>query len=583
MIGAIFYIVSFIFAVSLLVLLPKRKEPASLFVDILFSYVTVLCVATVPVFVLNFVGIPINQFLIGGLFAIIGILAGLKLLLVKRKQQHYIKKNEVIFVIILILAVGVFALYIFTPYIHANYFNPVDPYHHFLYASETIRSGRISDMFVNPMYNGMFMQLFSWALPQSWLYKAFILSDIYHIVLELLFFYAVLLIIFENKIKKYTLLVISLFYWGTFLMFSFLWGFVYWSMAAMLAEYVLVLLKLLLDKKDSVKTLLILIISGIFATTMCYIAFAPGVVLSVLGVIIYYYLKNHDIKWNKQMQRYSLLVVSILVIIAILGYYFVFYRRGFPLGWVMQMGDQQNIGLELLLLFPLVIYTMVITIRERANLTALQVAYILQLILQMIFTILSICHIISTYYLQKTYFLLFFLSIVIIGEHGAKWTKKNAQYVCLYFIGVFGIMVLSYDGKESDTISLQQSTMVQNLDVLSEFDFSNGVLSDNGKIYLMQYAMEEVDDENNVISLITSTGGNKGIGLWLKATYEDATFISLDEVECSPEKMDALLAAKGATHFMIFFDDLLYIDELNDYFNSFERVYQNDAGFIGKL
>ena len=47
--------------------------------------------------------------------------------------------------------------------------------------------------------------------------------------------------------------------------------------------------------------------------------------------------------------------------------------------------------------------------------------------------------------------------------------------------------------------------------------------------------------------------------------------------------MDALLAAKGATHFMIFFDDLLYIDELNDYFNSFERVYQNDAGFIGKL
>ena len=82
--------------------------------------------------------------------------------------------------------------------------------------------------------------------------------------------------------------------------------------------------------------------------------------------------------------------------------------------------------------------------------------------------------------------------------------------------------------------------------------------------------------------MIVSGGAAKGTGLWLDATYPNATVICMGDYDCTEEKLDELLEQCGATHFMVFFDDLLYIYDLHDYFDSFERVYQNDAGFIGK-
>ena len=583
MIGALFYVASFIFAVSMLIMYPKKKEKVNFIVDALFSYVSVLCITSIFAFSLNLFKIPINLFSMSGLFVVSGLVAGLGTIMKKKMQHHYLCKNDVIAVIILLLIVGIFSLFIFTPYIHANYYNPVDPYNHFLYAMNIVRSEHLSGMFFNPLYNGMFVELFAWAIPQSWLYKAFIVSDIYHVILELLFFYAVLLVVTKHKVKKHTLLGIGLLYWCSFLMFSFLWGFVYWSMAVMLAEYVCILLKLYVEKENIAKILLGFIIAGLFAITMCYIEFAPGMVLTVLTVWIYSYAKDKAIRWNLKYFKYGICIVCALAVLAIIGYYYVFYTKGLIFSMVLQMGEQQNIGLELVLMFLLVMYILLKTIREQTRFTAIQLAYLANLLLQIAFTILSICHVISTYYLQKPYFILFFLSVTVILEYGAKWTKKNIQYILLYVVAVLGFLTLSYDGADSSTISLQQSTAVQNLDVLTKCNFSEGVLSNNGKIYLMQYAMEELEPEGGAVPLIISTSGRRGIGLWFDATYSDAINIFRENVHCTAAEMTELLREKESTHFIIFYDDLLYIYDLNEYFNSFERVYSNDAGFIGKF
>ena len=583
MTGALFYIASFIFAVSMLIVYPKKSEKVNFIVDALFSYVSVLCVTSVLAFGLNLFKIPINLFSMSGLFVASGIVAGLGAIIKKKMQHHYLRKNDVIAVIILILVVGIFSLSIFTPYIHANYFNPVDPYNHFLYAMSIVRSESLSGMFFNPLYNGMFIELFAWAMPQSWLYKAFIVSDIYHVILELLFFYAVLLIAVRHKVKKYTLLGISLLYWCSFLMLSFLWGFVYWSMAVMLAEYVCILLKLYVEKEKSSKVLLGFVIAGLFAVTMCYVELTLGTLLTVIVVFLYEHVKDNTMQWNVKYIKYCIAIMFVLAAFIFGGYYFVFYIQKLNFFEALQMGEQHNIGLELVLLFPLVMYILLKTIREQTKFTAVQLAYLANLLVQMVFTIFSIGHVISTYYLQKPYFVLFFLSIVVILEYGSKWTKKNIQYVLLYVVTVLGFLTISYDGVNSSTISLQQSTVVQNLDVLTQYDLSEGILSDNGKIYLMQHAMEEMHGEGDCVTLVISTPGRRGIGLWLDATYDNSAFIWREDSRCSEREMEQLLQEQGATHFMIFYDDLLYIEDLNEYFNSFERVYSNDAGFIGKF
>lgn len=583
MAGTLVYVIGFIFSVSMLILFPKKQDKVNFIVDSMFSYVTVLCVASLLAFLLNVIKVPITLFSMGGLFALIGIIAAIGTASKKRIQHHFIRKTDIISVFVLVLAVGVFALYIFTPYIHANYYNQVDPYEHFLYAVSILRSGKLSGMFFNSLYNGMFIGMFEWLLPQSWLYKAFIVSDIYHIVLELLFFYAVLRVAGNNKIKKYSLLTISLFYWGSFLMFSFIWGFVYWSMAIMLAEYVVILLKLYMEKSVSSKTLLILMIAGLFAVTMCYIELAPGMALTVFVIVCYDYVHDKKISWNFKYVKYGIFIMLVLAGMAFAGYHYVFGSRGMVFFAVLQMGKQQNIGLELVLMFPLVMYILTGALREKKKLTAFQTAYLTNAAVQILFTVLSICHVISTYYLQKQFFILFFLSIMVILEGCTQWGHKQIQSIGLYAAAALGFLIFSYDGENSSTFSLQQSTIVQNLDIVSNYDFQEGALSDNDKIYLMQYAMEEMRKDGSVIPLIISTPGERGIGLWLDATYNDATVIWLEDISCSEEEMEKLLEGKGATHFMVFFDDLLYIYDLHDYFDSFEWVYRNDAGFIGKF
>lgn len=584
MAAAGFYVLSFIFAVSMLVLLPKRSNKLNIIIDTMFSYVTVLNVAAFIAFIINIVGISITLISMGVIYTIIGITLGVILLVKRKRQSHAWMKKDFVSVGILILAVGLLMLHVFTPYIHANYYNNVDPYHHFLYAKTLARFGKLSGLFYNSLYNGMFLELFSWAIPQTWGYKAFIISDIYHIILELVFFYAAVLYATEQrKSKKYTALVWSLLYWASFLMFSFLWGFVYWSMAAMLAQYVLVLVTLRKDGEMSVKTVWALIGIGLFSVTMCYIQFAPVVVCAVAAIVLYDLFLAGKLHFNWKYVKFMVGIVVLLAIVALVGYKYVFHDEGLSFLYSLQMGEQQNIGLELVLLLPWVLLIILKEIREEKRLKDMQIAYMAGMAVQLLFTLLSICHIISSYYLQKGYIILFFLSIMVIIEGVCNLGKKTVQNMCIIFIGILGFFILSYDGSESKTVSLQQSTLVQNMDILAEYDFSEGELSDNDKIYLTQYAMEELRGENDIIPLIVSEGKGKGTGLWLDATFNDASFIWIQDAKCTEEQMTELLEIKGATYFMIFFDDLLYIYDLHDYFDSFERVYQNDAGFIGKV
>ena len=141
--------------------------------------------------------------------------------------------------------------------------------------------------------------------------------------------------------------------------------------------------------------------------------------------------------------------------------------------------------------------------------TQMQIAYVTGMAVQLLFTVLSVCHIVSTYYLQKSYLVLIFLSIVIIVEGWTCLEKKTVQRMCWLYMGLLSFLVISYAGNESKTFSLQQSILVQNLDILSGYDFSKGELSDNDKIYLMQYAIEEFQDENGSTPLIVSGGAAK--------------------------------------------------------------------------
>ena len=89
MVAAAFYILSFLFAVSMLVFLPKANKKINIIIDVMFSYVTILNVAALAAFLADVAGVFISLVSMGAIFTVIGIIM-LAVVILKKEIQLFI-------------------------------------------------------------------------------------------------------------------------------------------------------------------------------------------------------------------------------------------------------------------------------------------------------------------------------------------------------------------------------------------------------------------------------------------------------------------------------------------------------------
>ena len=94
MVAAAFYVLSFIFAVSMLVVLPKTRKKINIIVDVMFSYVTVLNVAAFITFFINILGISVS-------LVSIPLILGLKISLLVTFIGNYSPFDKLTFVVVI--------------------------------------------------------------------------------------------------------------------------------------------------------------------------------------------------------------------------------------------------------------------------------------------------------------------------------------------------------------------------------------------------------------------------------------------------------------------------------------------------
>lgn len=575
---AVFYVIMFVAAVAALTICPRLSEKMNLLVSIMFSYVTVLCIGALGAFLINAAGIPIRLLTMGTVYLLIAIV-GIFICIKKRAVQRLlIRKWDISALFFCILIVGMVSLYIFTPYIHINYCNPVDSGNHFLWAMEVVRKECINGMFFAALYNGMIINLFKWVLPAEWTYKAFILADIFHVLMEFLFFYSVAVIVMNKTKKQWTPLVISLLYWCGYPLLSFLEGYVYWGMAVMLVEYVLLLLWKYEERADGRKGLFVFGLAGCFGVSFCYIQLAPGLFLTFFGMIIYHAIQDKNIRVSKKNIIMAFCSVAVAGACAFIGYRMIFASRNINLFGALRIGIMSTNALELLLICPFII-SVLFEIRNRGEKwNVFHIGTFIYAGMQFVMTMMSGMHLISTYYLFKQYIVLWFLVFAVLMEKGSYLGKERWRQLRLYILGVLCFLTLSYDGNYSGAVSINHSIYMQRLDVFANKDFSDGYMSHNGKLYLFRYAMEELPKESNVLLVVTNE--RKGAGGWYQGIYERATYIY--KPTWNREELDAALEKRDVQYFIIFYDDPLYRDSLAGYLNTYERVYENENGFIAK-
>lgn len=573
-----FYVIMFVTAVAVLTIWPKLPEKMNLLVSIMFSYVTVLCIGALGALLMNAAGIPIRLLTMGTVYLLIAIV-GMVICIQKRGiQRLFIRKWDVVALVVCTLVVGLISLYIFTPYVHINYCNPVDSGVHYLWAMEVVRKECISGMFFAALYNGMIINLFKCILPAEWTYKAFILADIFHVLMELLFFYAVAVIIMKKEKKQWIPLVVSLLYWCGYPLLSFLEGYVYWGMAVMLVEYVLLLLRKYEEMAAERKGLFVCSLIGCFGVSICYIQLAPGLFLTFFGMIIYHAVQDKKIRVSKKNIIMAVCSVAVAGFCAFIGYRMIFASRNINIFGALKIGIMSTNALELLLICPFIISVLFEIWNRGEKWNVFHIGVYIYAGMQFVMTIMSGMHLVSTYYLFKQYIVLWFLVYAVLMEKGSYLGKERWRQLRLYILGVLCFLTLSYNGNDSGAVSVNHSIYIQRLDVFANRDFSGGYMSHNDKLYLFRYAMEELPKESNVLLVLTNE--RKGAGGWYQGIYERATYIY--QPTWNREELDEALEKNNVQYFIIFYDDPLYRDSLAEYLNTYERVYENENGFIAK-
>lgn len=579
MIEAGFYILGLVLAMAAITVCPQREGRINVLVSIMFSYVSILCLGAAGALVLNVFRIPITLVSMGILYFIIAaVYLGIT---IKKKQiqKLFLEKRDVLAAVIVFAIVGGLALYIFTPYIHINYNNAVDPSNHYAMAMKVVREQKLSGMFFTPLYNGMVINLLKWLLPSGWTYKAYILADVFNNAMEFLFFYAVAVVLVKDTKKKWIPLVSSVIYWCGYPLFSYVaGGYAYWGMAAMLVEYVFVLLKEYDENTAERKKLMFFAVFGSFSVAVCYIQFAPGIFLALLGVVIYRAILEQKLKFNRKNITAAVCAAGFIAVCAIVGYYFVFASKGLKIFEVFKLGSMDANALELLILCPVIIAVMYILHDKGEKWNALHIGVFSYMLLQIGMTVLSELGMISTYYLFKSNIVMWFLVFAILLVNGGCLPEEKKKWFKIYGVGLACFLVFSFNGDESGAVSLKHSIYMQNLDVIVNTKFSDNYMSNNGKLYLMEYAMEELDTDTTIPIIVTNE--RLGAVSWYKGIYEKGK--GAVKASWTEEELENRLEQMNAEYFIVFFDDLLYREQLGDYLDTYERVYENEEGFIAK-
>lgn len=577
---AVFYVLTFAAALAALTVCPKTEKKMNLVAGIMFSYVTVLCIGAFGALIINIAGLPVCLASMGIVYILTAFGGTAGCVLKRQIQKFFVRTRDLLAVLICVLVVGILSLSIFTPYIHINYVNAFDPSNHYYWAMEVFRDKRLSGMFFAPLYNGMFISLFQWLLPAEWSYKAFIMADIFHTIMELLFFYAVMEAVTQKSKNKWKPIVLSVLYWCGYPFFCFVVGsYVYWGMAAMLIQYVLLLLKWYEEKTDGKKMILCLTVIGCFSVSVCYIQLAPGIFLTFFGVVIYHMIIEKRLQFSKKSLIALLAGVAAAGICAWIGYQMIFVSKNLGIFAQLKEGSMNTNALELLAVSPFVITVMMEVHKRKEQWNVFHIGMFVYMGMQFIMTLMAGIGLISTYYLFKTYIILWFLVFAILAEKGGYIEERRKKQLGVYVLCVCCFLTLSYNGEDSSPVSMKNSIYMQNLDVFVNTNFEDNYMSDNGKLYLFQYAMEELTDENVTVPLMI-TNERIGAGSWYCGLYERGSYIV--RPTWTEEEFRSDLQAAGVQYFIVFYDDLIYRELLQDHLNTYERVYENENGFIAK-
>lgn len=582
--SSVFFLISWIGLVSGTLVYKKSEQKLVGMLWIPLAILLSTCYHTLGAAVLNLLNLPVNIVSIGILDVFMALLIWFQVIRKKEIQQYKFAVIDIFYGIALVGVVAVLALKHYGGLdLYINY-STVDPAVHLQAAVDVVLNQCVNNMFYSALFNGLLIEVFAPFVKLDYYYQIFVLGDIINFALAGLMFYGVIRGILKNKYTTVAGLIVSFMYLLGYPLCSTLFGFVYLGMGVTIVAMIIALADLY-EKEEINKYLnLVLMMLACFALFECYVLFVPVVFFALISFV---FAKQ----WKKRGLVSLDTVVTCLIIFlipCILG--FIFTYKGIFNGGVTvasaisaEGACYRDLYSNFLPFMPLAIFGWLARIKNRENgminfIMPFAAMFSLYLFMQ------GMQGKVSSYYFYKTYNLLW-LIVFILVVYGISYLEKQTKIlvgiIFLVWCFVAWIYMNKIDSRIQDkNVLFNPTNKSVALNDLYSFNGSTllapGYSLDKRKLY--HYAYDELLQKGVDIVAISCYVED---AVWFQAiTYQRLygwDYLSPDHTAYYDK-----LNASGAEYLVVLYDGDLYKDN-PDYYDDFEILYKNPAGFVAKI
>ena len=476
MIISIFYLISVMLLIVNFLMIKKKNEKQNILLWIFLSIVFLFCYNSIVVYILSFINVKSTLLVLGFINYLICLLIFLFFIKNEKIQKYYIKKEDIIYIFIIIF------LTVLLGYVRFGYplkivYETVDPGTHFwksldfmnesilLNKADTVVdfSSRVFGSYVNM---GIIFKFFYPFINYIDMYSIYIIYDLVMFLISGIIFYFTIKNIYKNE-KFYILVICSIIYMLGYPLNNLIFGFFYLGHAVILINTIILIYKLY-NQKEFKKSFMIFTVSilniGICFTYYLYI---PILFASEFLLILI------NFKKDKKNIKYIFFII-ILPLILTMQYFFIPYLGINVKSIANQLkldGYFYNSWLSNFIVFIPFIFYLIVNSFKNKKLNFEIILYVFTVAFIFLFIVLAFFNVSVHYYSSKAFYILWLLSFVLMFEF-FELNCTNLIFKKMYYLSFFLLFIISFfqiENKlfDSEKLNVNKRESLNILDVYS--------------------------------------------------------------------------------------------------------------------
>lgn len=584
LISSMIFLLSCIFLCVGFYLLKKSEKRLNAVAWISVTFITWMCYNAYLSAIINLISVPINIRSFSIFNFIIGALIWYRIIKKKEIQSYRINKFDIISICAFIFI----AIYIgkvrFTSSLLETYLTS-DPSIHFQFAMDIVNKQKVSNMYFAQLNNAFIIETLVpiFKLTVTNYYKVFIMSDILMFLLSGMIFYSVISKFMDKRLLKVIGFIMTVFYMLAYPLNNLVFGFVYLGLGVSVIAYIIFIVDSYISEELNEKINIVFMSFGMLAIFLCYALFMPVVYLGTFIALSIYLYKKKDLFTINTLLRY-VIIYLIPVIFGIVYMYYGVFTDGVSPGNAIsnEGGIYRDLYSNFIFVIPFALYAFIVDIKTRKLDSSSWVFLILGIFISGFFVIGLKTGKLSSYYYYKNYYLLWLITMILVFKaiYYLYQVKELIIVSLILYVGIAIIGVYNIEDKikniNPNYVSSIRASQYGDLYAQNVFNLRTPRrVVDENKIELMEYVYYNLVKEGEYVPLIASGEDVYWYEAMINQRQKNLLFW-----ERQRENYIDIIENTEIIHYITVYKSTEPYEINKEYFDSFDKIYENEAGFV---